>query len=94
MHSTQYKELKINCSTLSCLLAGVAVGDQLVWQQAYSVQEEHWEGAGGGKLVPGQDGGVTRCIGSVTDHQLQLTTQQHRTNQYVWDCRSLLGVCK
>lgn len=29
---------------------------QLVWQQANSLQEEHWQGPGGGQFVCGQEG--------------------------------------
>lgn len=38
-----------------CCCTGVA-SLELVWQQAHSLQEEHWQGTGGGQFVCGQEG--------------------------------------
>jgi len=62
----------------------VIVGDQLVRQQAYSIQEEHWQSAGGGEFVSGKD-----CSISDSEHQLQSINQWHWTFQCVTNVRTL-----
>jgi len=51
-------------------------GDQLVRQQAHSLQEEHRQSAGGSQYVSGKDCSVTGSIEFFTEYQLQSTSQQ------------------